>query len=163
MTDADPTRHPEFLLAWVCQSRGRLRRASHQGSVRLRKTHRNGRSSGRTGSGFLLPWLGAALMDSMPVGLSPIRTKPGNFAWELVVLGLLPLVLLCFDRNWIFPSMIHDPWIYLGFALDPWRMLSKLQGGYYSERLSLLLPLAAAHASFPPWRHTYWFTCRFTT
>ena len=65
------------------------------------------------------------------------------------MLGLLPLVLLCFDRNWIFPSMIHDPWIYLGYALDPWRMLSKFQGGYYSERLSLLLPLAAAHALFP--------------
>ena len=65
------------------------------------------------------------------------------------MLGLLPLVLLCFDRNWIFPSMIHDPWIYLGYALDPWRMLSKFQCRYFSERLSLLLPLAAAHAVLP--------------
>jgi len=88
-------------------------------------------------------------MDSSPADSSPMRVLAGKFAWELVVLGLLPLVLLCFDRNWIFPSMIHDPWIYLGYALDPWRMLSKFQGGYFSERLSLLLPLAAAHALFP--------------
>jgi hypothetical protein len=88
-------------------------------------------------------------MDRTPADSPPPGIFAEKFAWELVVLGLLPLLLLCFDRNWIFPSMIHDPWIYLGYALDPWRMLSKFQGGYYSERLTLLLPLAAAHALLP--------------
>jgi|SRR5271157_2410542 len=69
---------------------------------------------------------------------------------EILSLICLPLILLCFDPNWIFPTLFHDPWIYLGYGLDPWRMMVKFSSMYYGGRLSITMPLALAHAILPP-------------
>ena len=69
---------------------------------------------------------------------------------EILSLICLPLILLCFDPNWIFPTLFHDPWIYLGYGLDPWRMMVKYPSLYYGGRLSITMPLALAHSILPP-------------
>ncbi len=92
----------------------------------------------------------AAAIESTARGRNQGPSRLRRQAWDLGVLLALPLILLAFDRNWIFPAMIHDPWIYLGYGLDPWHMLPKFQGYYYGERLTIVLPLAAAHAVLPP-------------
>jgi hypothetical protein len=70
--------------------------------------------------------------------------------WDVAVLLILPLLLFAIDRNWIFPTLIHDPWIYLGYGIDPWRMLTKYDNTYYGGRLTIVLPLALAHGLLPP-------------
>jgi hypothetical protein len=73
-----------------------------------------------------------------------------------VALALLPIVLLVLDRNWIFPTLIHDPWIYLGFGIDPWRMLARYHWLYFANRLTVILPLAAVHGVLPAlWAHLF--------
>src|SRR5208283_442003 len=73
---------------------------------------------------------------------------PGR--WQIAALLFLPLVLLAVGKDWIFPSLTHDPWIYLGYGLDTCRMLAKFGNKYYSSRLSIILPVAAAHKLMPP-------------
>ena len=70
------------------------------------------------------------------------------------VLLVLPFVLLLLDRDWPYATLLHDPWLYLGHAIDPWDMFVKYNGDYharfyYTSRLSIILPLAAAHATLP--------------
>ena len=66
----------------------------------------------------------------------------------------MPWLLLLLDRDWPYAALLHDPWIYLGHAIDPWDMFVKFNGAYharfyYTSRLSIIMPLAAAHAMLP--------------
>jgi hypothetical protein len=80
-----------------------------------------------------------------------IALKPSA---PVAILLVLPLLLLLLDRNWPYATLVHDPWVYLGHALDPWHMLVKFNGDYhsrfyYTSRLGIILPLATAHALLP--------------
>jgi hypothetical protein len=80
-----------------------------------------------------------------------LRWRPSA---EALVLLAMPWLLLLLDRDWPYGSFIHDPWIYLGHAIDPWDMFVKFNGDYharfyYTSRLSIIMPLAAAHAVLP--------------
>jgi hypothetical protein len=73
---------------------------------------------------------------------------------EVLILWAMPWLLLLLDRDWPYGSFIHDPWIYLGHAIDPWGMFVKSQSdyhvhSYFTSRLSIIMPLAAAHAILP--------------
>ncbi len=92
---------------------------------------------------------GSILRASWPSRLAGVRPSR-----DVLILLALPWLLLLLDRNWPFASLFHDPWIYVGHALDPWDMLAKFNGDYharfyYSSRLGIILPLAAAHAILP--------------
>jgi hypothetical protein len=73
---------------------------------------------------------------------------------EVLILWALPWILLLLDRDWPYAALLHDPWIYLGHAIDPWGMIAKFNGVYhaqfyYASRLSIIMPVAAAHAILP--------------
>jgi hypothetical protein len=73
---------------------------------------------------------------------------------EVMILWAMPWLLLLLDRDWPYAALLHDPWIYLGHAIDPWDMFVKINGDYhahfyYTSRLSIIMPLAAAHAVLP--------------
>ena len=92
-----------------------------------------------------LPGFGRLLsrgMDGMDV---PKEQASRLQRCQVGALLALPLILLCLDPNWIFPTLIHDPWIYLGYAIDPWRMLTAFAGMYYGDRLTMILPAALFH------------------
>ena len=73
---------------------------------------------------------------------------------EVLILGPMPWLLLLLYRHWPYAALLHDPWLYLGHAIDPWDMFVKINGDYharfyYTSRLSIIMPLAAAHAVLP--------------
>jgi hypothetical protein len=93
----------------------------------------------------------------MDGGLTP-ATGPGagrrgaTFDWGYAAVLLVPLALLLVSTDWLYPTEIYhvDSWLYYGYIRHPLRVLREYPQFYFGDRLSWILPAAAAHHCLPP-------------
>jgi hypothetical protein len=71
------------------------------------------------------------------------------FRLEVAILGALPLVLFCIDRNWSFSDLFNDAWIYFGYFLNLPNHLRAFRDRYYSDRLTVIIPGYLCHRTLP--------------
>lgn len=76
---------------------------------------------------------------------------PSRIDWSILTILALPWLQLLIYRGWIYTaSHLIDPWVYLGYMLQPEQYLKVFAGTYYGTRLSWILPGHWLYQLLPP-------------
>lgn len=83
--------------------------------------------------------------DEAPNGWASGLTGP------VLILLALPLALMLFDRNWLYPRPdTVDPWMYISYFLDARFQLGAFPHAYHGTRLPIFLPGMLVAKFLPP-------------